>query len=45
MIFNIFQSWWRKVRQDPTGWGALLLFAGGVSTLLIIMIRMSTVPV
>lgn len=30
-------DWWRKVRQNPTGWGALLLFALGISTLLIIM--------
>ena len=44
MIFSIFASWWQKVRQDPTGWGALLLFAAGVSTLLILMKWMSTVP-
>ncbi|MGC1309107.1 MAG: hypothetical protein WA885_17920 [Phormidesmis sp.] len=44
MILNIFKSSWRKIRQDPTGWGMLLLFAGGVSTLLILMKWMSTVP-
>ncbi len=44
MIFNIFKSSWRKIRQDPTGWGALLLFAGGVGTLLILMKWMSMVP-
>ncbi|MEL6552532.1 MAG: hypothetical protein AAFQ63_03585 [Cyanobacteria bacterium J06621_11] len=33
--------WWRKVRQDPIGWGTLLLFALGVTTLLGIMRMMS----
>ena len=44
MIFNIFEPWWRKIRQDPTGWGALLLFAGGVSVLLILMKWLSVAP-
>lgn len=44
MILNILSSWWQKIRQDPTGWGALLLFAAGVSTLLVLMKWMSTVP-
>lgn len=30
-------GWWRKVRQDSAGWGALLLFAVGITTLLLIM--------
>ncbi|NJM98230.1 MAG: hypothetical protein HC800_14695 [Phormidesmis sp. RL_2_1] len=37
MIFNIFAAWWRKIQQDPTGWGALLLFAIGLIALLSIM--------
>ncbi|MEM6598546.1 MAG: hypothetical protein AAF635_10290 [Cyanobacteria bacterium P01_C01_bin.69] len=41
MILNIFAMWWRKVQQDPTGWGTLLLFAVGVLTLLVIMSVMS----
>lgn len=30
-------GWWRKIQQDPTGWGVLLLFALGITTLLLIM--------
>ena len=37
IIFNIFQTWWQKIKQDPTGWGALLLFAGGLVVLLTLM--------
>lgn len=40
MIFNILIDWWRKIQQDPTGWGALLLFAGGLIVLLSIMLIM-----
>ena len=37
IIFNIFQTWWQKIKQDPTGWGALLLFACGLVVLLTLM--------
>ena len=37
IIFNIFQTWWQKIKQDPTGWGALLLFAVGLVVLLTLM--------
>ncbi|MGB3295749.1 MAG: hypothetical protein WBB01_22425 [Phormidesmis sp.] len=37
MILSIFQTWWLKIRQDPTGWGALLLFACGLIVLLTLM--------
>ena len=30
-------SWRRKIQQDTTGWGALLLFALGIAALLVIM--------
>ncbi|MGD1867500.1 MAG: hypothetical protein ACFB0D_23370 [Phormidesmis sp.] len=37
MLFNIFTAWWRKIQQDPAGWGILLLFAVGLIVLLSIM--------
>jgi len=37
MKLRIFESGWRKIKQDPTGWGALLLFALGIATLLTLM--------
>ena len=40
-ILSIFQSWWQKVKQNPTGWGTLLLFASG---LIVLLTLMSTMP-
>ena len=37
IILSIFQTWWQKIKQDPTGWGALLLFAGGLVGLVTVM--------
>jgi hypothetical protein len=36
-IRSIFVSWWQKITKDPTGWGALLLFAIGLMVLLTLM--------
>lgn len=37
MKLHIFESGWRKIKQDPAGWGALCLFALGITTLLALM--------
>jgi hypothetical protein len=37
IILNIFASWWKKITEDPIGWGALLLFAIGLMVLLSLM--------
>lgn len=45
MISRLFQTWWQKIQQDPTGWGALLLFASGLLALLTLMSLMPYVSV
>lgn len=36
-IQSIVKSWRQKITQNPTGWGALLLFALGLIVLISIM--------
>ncbi len=40
-ILSIFQSWGQKIKQNPTGWGILLLFASG---LIVLLTLMNTMP-
>lgn len=40
MILSVVTAWWQKIQQDPTGWGALLLFAVGLVVLLVLMSMM-----
>lgn len=37
MKLHFFESGWRKIKQDSTSWGALLLFALGITMLLMMM--------
>ena len=37
MKLNLFESGWRKVKQDSIAWGSLLLFVSGIATLLMLM--------
>ena len=37
MKLNLFESGWRKVKQDSTVWGSLLLFVLGIAMLLMLM--------